>query len=646
MWHNLLYRSLYWRDRAGIILLGLLLFLPFLGSTQLWDFDEAYFGAIAQEMANHHAWIVPTYNDGELGDKPILLFWGIRISFLIFGENEFAARFPSVLWSIGTLLVIYQIGLRLFSRDVAIRAVIILATSLMFCLESRAVTTDAALMFLFTSIIAVYICGVYQPRSIEEIDKKTVPALRAEGVFFPQAWQQVYLFYALLGIAVLCKGPVFFILPMATLGLFSLLKGAPARTTRIAKIFAPFYPQNWLRALREMNLARGILIVLAVAAPWYLLVGVWTQGAWWELFFWKHNFSRAMNVMHGARGGVYYYPLALLFGTFPWSIFFIPACIHLVRRAWRGTPFADGLLLMLCWSGIVMTAFSCAATKFPSYIAPMFPAAAILYATFFAAWKKEKEQTAKWWTPVSFGTLGIIGILLIIGVLVAIPLYAGTFITGEAILSLLGVFVLATAIFAGVIIYRAQNKAPQKIKTHQHLEYLLWSFAIGFMSLFFFWGAPRVSQHMRYQELLAHIPQDAHSQNESIAAIQCLEPSWVFYHGKPIRKIDKNSFEEKLQAKEFLMAHFFLMRSTDYENLRNKCKQNELFEIARVPYFGRPYDLILLLWNQPTFIDTTPPTTNPLLGNSFPPYPPHYFPITTPLETQNAIPEPSPPVAE
>ncbi|MCL2347645.1 MAG: glycosyltransferase family 39 protein, partial [Planctomycetaceae bacterium] len=106
-------RPLIWHQCLLVALCGLL-FLPFLGNPVLFDFDEAYFASIAKEMYEKGDWIVPTINDSSLGDKPILIFWGMLASFSVFGVSEFSVRFPTVCWNIGAILLTYHLARRLF----------------------------------------------------------------------------------------------------------------------------------------------------------------------------------------------------------------------------------------------------------------------------------------------------------------------------------------------------------------------------------------------------------------------------------------------------------------------------------------------------------------------------------------------------
>src|SRR5258708_6421428 len=89
--------------------------LPNLGAMSLWDMDEGVNAECSREMMETGTWIVPTYNYDLRTAKPVMLYWLQRASYNLFGVSEWAARFPSVLASLGTVLLVYELGRRMFS---------------------------------------------------------------------------------------------------------------------------------------------------------------------------------------------------------------------------------------------------------------------------------------------------------------------------------------------------------------------------------------------------------------------------------------------------------------------------------------------------------------------------------------------------
>ena len=66
-----------------------------LGTPSFWDPDEAYYAEASREMRQSGDFLVPSLNGDYRFDKPPLIYWCQVLSYNVFGENDFAARFPS-----------------------------------------------------------------------------------------------------------------------------------------------------------------------------------------------------------------------------------------------------------------------------------------------------------------------------------------------------------------------------------------------------------------------------------------------------------------------------------------------------------------------------------------------------------------------
>ena len=93
------------RHLCWLILLASVVFLTQLGEAKLWDRDEPRNARCAWEMLDRQDWVVPTFNDELRTHKPILLYWLTMSSYIVFGVNEFGARFASAFLAIGTVLL-------------------------------------------------------------------------------------------------------------------------------------------------------------------------------------------------------------------------------------------------------------------------------------------------------------------------------------------------------------------------------------------------------------------------------------------------------------------------------------------------------------------------------------------------------------
>ena len=139
-----------------IILLGIIVFIPFLGEVHLFDWDEINFAEAAREML-----VTGNFKDVQIGyhaftEKPPLFFWMQALSMHFFGINEFAARLPNAIIGIITLLVIYRIGKRLKDKQFGILWALIYVSSFLPHLYFKSGLIDPTFnLFIFLIIYFV-----------------------------------------------------------------------------------------------------------------------------------------------------------------------------------------------------------------------------------------------------------------------------------------------------------------------------------------------------------------------------------------------------------------------------------------------------------------------------------------------------------
>jgi 4-amino-4-deoxy-L-arabinose transferase-like glycosyltransferase len=530
-------------SRQWIIALGVvaIVMLTNLGGPRLWDRDEPRNAGCAREMLERGDWIVPTFNAELRTHKPVLLYWLIMSAYSALGVSEFSARLPSALCAIGTCLMTLALGRRLFPSNTALMGALALATSVMFVVAGRAATPDSVLIFCITGAMAVYVCGTFLPRDSAASSTGDEPLrLRVEGHYFPQDWKWQTALYAMMGLAVLAKGPVGLVVPTAVIGMFLLLMRLPEREavspptwrSRIVSVLRPFAPLHFLKTCWYMRPLLAIGVAGAIALPWYIAVGVQTDGEFLRGFFFEHNLSRATQAMEGHRGGPLFYPLAILVGFFPWSIFAVPIIWDTVARLRRRDADAIPITFCLCWIGVFVGAFSLAQTKLPSYVTPCYPAVALLVGSFFDRWRRGVAIGPVWLPRLGFGILAFVGI----GLLVALPMVAHLQLPGEEWLGVIGLVPLA----AGAIGWLAERslRRPQAV-------WAMTGGALGLLTLLFAVAADRVSEHQQNHLMLQSIFE--HSSSPKLGSFRTLEPTWVFYSHRPVREFPR--FDQPRPAK-------------------------------------------------------------------------------------------------
>jgi 4-amino-4-deoxy-L-arabinose transferase-like glycosyltransferase len=145
--------------------------------------------------------------------------------------------------------------------------------------------------------------------------------------------------------------------------------------------------RRWRDVLRECRPLTGTLVFFLVAAPWYATM-LLLHGEGYAASARGDTITRFFSVIGGHGGSVLFYVPVLLLGFFPWSGF-LPAALVQALRGARMAAIQDPSRALAVLSGVwvlgVFIFFTLSSTRLPHYIAPMFPAAALLVA---ASWDR------------------------------------------------------------------------------------------------------------------------------------------------------------------------------------------------------------------------------------------------------------------
>src|SRR3990172_4392501 len=141
-----------------LLFVALILFLFGYGSWQLPFVgpDEPRYSQIARQMLESGYWITPHLGEAIWFEKPVLLYWLMAVSFAVLGVSEFAARLPSLLAALGSVLLIYWLVGHATNAKRAWVAAAVLATSAFFVGFSHAATFDMFLTFCLTLALCCF----------------------------------------------------------------------------------------------------------------------------------------------------------------------------------------------------------------------------------------------------------------------------------------------------------------------------------------------------------------------------------------------------------------------------------------------------------------------------------------------------------
>lgn len=360
------------KDLSLLLLFFGVSFFQFLGRIPLIEPDEGRYAEIPREMIERGDFITPFLNYVKYFEKPPLHYWLNALSFTVFGENEFAARFAGTLCGLLVVLLTYHVGRALFGRREGLLSALILGTSVGYLVQARINLTDMTLTFCLSAALGCFIL-----------------ATRKEE---PRKGLHYHLFYIFAALAVLAKGLIGIVLPGAIIFLYLLLT------------------KRWA-LLKEMRLLTGIPLFLLVCAPWFILVSV-RNPEFARFFFIHEHFERFLTRVHGRYQPFWFFIPVLLGCMLPWS-FFLPAAI---KRVWseRKNEGWDHRLFLILWAAVIFLFFSKSNSKLIPYILPVFPALSILIGDTFSAVFDQHFKPLRIQAYVVAGFLTILGAGLIL----------------------------------------------------------------------------------------------------------------------------------------------------------------------------------------------------------------------------------------
>jgi 4-amino-4-deoxy-L-arabinose transferase-like glycosyltransferase len=367
------------RPQRAILLFSLALLLAGNWILPLTDRDEARFAEASREMIQRGDYVVPWFNGQWRFDKPVLIYWCQMASYQMFGENGFAARFPSVLFTTATALLLVRWGRKRMNAKTGFLAGAMFVAGLHVALIGRVATADMAMVFFFT--LAVW--------SGWELTRPENPSRKT--------WW--WIFYVTLALGFLAKGPV------AWLPLGGMILG---RVFRKDSFRLPLW-----------ETVVGLVVTVALAALWGIPAMIQTQGQFFNVGVGEHVVFRSVGVIdgHGLAGMAGFialmplYFLTFFVSFFPWSTR-VPSALH----CWWPERKRDDLgWYLLTQALLVFVVFSFVRTKLPHYTMPAFPCLALWLARQISV----EEKSFAWFQKRFLAMAVFIPVLTLVGFSIA-----------------------------------------------------------------------------------------------------------------------------------------------------------------------------------------------------------------------------------
>jgi 4-amino-4-deoxy-L-arabinose transferase-like glycosyltransferase len=339
------------------------------------DTTEARYAEIARKMLETGNWVTLQHDYGiPFWAKPPLSTWLSAFSMKLFGVNEFAARFPSLLLSIAVLGLVWKLAKEQMNYIAAMVAVVVLAGTFYFFLDAGAVMTEPTLIFCITLSLASFWLAVVKHRVL---------------------WS--YLFFVGLGLGLLAKGPIILVLVGLPLFFWVLINHA------------------WLSLWLRLPWIKGILLMCLIALPWYILAEYRTPG-FLNYFIVGEHFQRFLTpgwagdkygVAHHAPKGMIWLYAAV--GLLPWIGIFSFWAIK-----YRKALFKDNkkwMSYLILNTILPLLFFTFAGNIIYPYAFPILPVFALL---FTELWQRRAIPLANsLWIPHAALIAGGLGVLAI-----------------------------------------------------------------------------------------------------------------------------------------------------------------------------------------------------------------------------------------
>ncbi|MBI3481201.1 MAG: glycosyltransferase family 39 protein [Nitrosomonadales bacterium] len=313
--------------------------------------DEGRYAEIPREMVASGDWVTPRLNDLKYFEKPPLQYWATATAYTVFGEHQWTSRLWAALTGFAGILLVWFAGLRLFGREAAGYAAMLLGSSMLYALMAHINTLDMGVTFFMTLGIAGLLLGQ------AEIDTKK-----------QRNW--MLLAWAGLALAVLSKGLMGIILPGAALFLYMVL-------------------QRDISVLKRMHWLSGLAVFLMITAPWFYLV-MKANPEFFQFFFIHEHFERFATKVHDRYQPWYFFIPILLLGMLPWTVLMFDTLLCSWKRGARVAGVFSPTRFLLIWAVFIYLFFSLSSSKLPSYLLPMFPALALLMGKQVAEMKARK----------------------------------------------------------------------------------------------------------------------------------------------------------------------------------------------------------------------------------------------------------------
>jgi 4-amino-4-deoxy-L-arabinose transferase-like glycosyltransferase len=438
----------------GVALVAVGLYLVGLGAAPFLDPPEGFHAAIAREMALARDWITPRIDGVRYVDQPPLLYWLVSASFGAAGPTPFAARLWPALAAVGCAALTARLGIALGGPRLGLLAGLMAAANLGVFVYGRTARPELLYVFWVTLAWAGFVLA-----------------------YLGDTRRGLLVFYAGLGLAMITRDFLDALAVVPVIAIFFWL-------TRERPV-TPWVP--WW----------GVLVALAIAGPWYLVMEVHSPGFLRHVVVDNHLYAfthpRLAPDEEAPLGLLGFLGLTLL-GFLPWALALPWAFTRAFRRPWADARARLWLLLGL-WAAIVIGFAALAPVKLPHHALVAFPALALLAARVW----NEAIEGATGATPAR---------RLLAPVLVLFVLVTGAFV----------------AILAGLLPARVEAPAGLDVIALSRAGLAIFALATAALVAAVWWRATALGIGIALAATIAFLPAVAADARTQLARTRSLRP--------------------------------------------------------------------------------------------------------------------------
>ena len=305
--------------------------------------DEGRYAEIPREMVASGDWLTPRLNSFKYFEKPALQYWATAIGYELFGQSNATARlWPALIGFLGALWAGF-VALRLYGKTAGFYAALITASSLLYVAIGHHLSLDMGVSVFL--VIGIGSLALAQQNRDDQL----------------QVRRWMLIGWAALALATLSKGLIGLALPGATLVAYTL------------------WQRDWA-LWRHLHIGKGLLLFLAITAPWFVAVSL-VNPEFAHFFFIHEHFERYTTTEHGRDAPFWYFIPIFIFGVLPWLVVVMKSLV-MPRFEWwpkAGAGF-DAARWLWLFAVVIFMFFSAGHSKLASYILPMVPVMGILAA--------------------------------------------------------------------------------------------------------------------------------------------------------------------------------------------------------------------------------------------------------------------------